>query len=238
MKSPTKQARPLTVAEVKKLHAVTTDQSASLQQRVLAAHLLLMLYTRSRTSDLAHVHEVLHDVSVKASSSGAPDFIQISTKYHKAAKSAEKKNLLLPILASSTAVVHDDWLATWFRLRRRAGLKVAGIFDCAMQPAPDLNKEGAWLCRPLTYSETTMVIRCLLQIDDRDVTSHSLKTTCLSWAAKAELPREQRRLLGRHSSALQDADSVYVRDLAVAPVKGSQRVLLIRRRIQSGPAQV
>ena len=122
MKSPTKQARPLTVAEVKKLHAVTTDQSASLQQRVLAAHLLLMLYTRSRTSDLAHVHEVLHDVSVKSSSSGAPDFIQISTKYHKAAKSAEKKNFLLPILASSTAVVHDDWLATWLRLRRRAGL--------------------------------------------------------------------------------------------------------------------
>jgi NADPH-dependent 7-cyano-7-deazaguanine reductase QueF len=58
------------------------------------------------------VHKVLHDVSVKAASSGAPDFIQISTKYHKAAKSAEKKNLLLPILASSTAVVHDDWLAT------------------------------------------------------------------------------------------------------------------------------
>ena len=67
MKSTTKQARPLTVAEVKMLHAVTIDQSASLQQRVLASHLLLMLYTRSRTSDLAHVHEVLHDVSAKAS---------------------------------------------------------------------------------------------------------------------------------------------------------------------------
>ena len=74
-----------------------------------------------------------------------------------------------------------------------------------------------------------MVIRCLLQIDDRDVTSHSLKTTCLSWAAKAELPREQRRLLGRHSSSLQDSDSIYARDLAVAPVKALQRVLTLIR---------
>ena len=137
MKSATKQARPLTVAEVRKLHAVTTDQSASLQQRVLASHLLMMLYTRSRTSDLAHVHEVLHDVSAKASSSGAPDFIQISTRYHKAAKSAEKKSLLLPILASSTAVVHDDWLSTWLKLRRQAGLRVAGVFDCnSTSPGP------------------------------------------------------------------------------------------------------
>jgi hypothetical protein len=80
-----------------------------------------------------------------------------------------------------------------------------------------------------------MVIRCLLQIDDRDVTSHSLKTTCLSWAAKAELPREQRRLLGRHSLALQDADSVYARDLAVAPVKALQRVLLLIREGEFNP---
>ena len=106
-----------------------------------------------------------------------------------------------------------------------------------MQPAPDLNKDGAWLCRPLTCSETTMVSRCLLQIDDRDVTSHSLKTTCLSWAAKAERPREQRRLLGRHSSALQDADSVYARDLAVAPVKALQRVLLLIREGEFSPDQ-
>ena len=130
-------------------------------------------------------------------------------QYHKAAKSAEKKS----------------------------GLKVAGVFDCAIQPAPDLNREGAWLCRPLTCSETKMVIRCLLQIDDRDVTFHSLKTTCLSWTAKAELPREQRRLLGGHSSSLQDSDSIYARDLAVAPVKALQRVLTLIRDGEFEPDQ-
>ena len=142
MKLAAKQTRPLTVVEVRRLHAVTTDQSASLQQRVLASHLLMMLYTRSRTSDLAHVHEVSHDVSANVSSSGAPDFIQISTKYHKAAKGDGTQSPLLPILASSTAVVHDDWLSTWMKLRKQAGLKVAGVFDCAIQPAPDLSREG------------------------------------------------------------------------------------------------
>ena len=138
------------------------EEKNDLQHRMLATHLLLMLYTRSRTSDLAHVHEVLHDVSSKDAVSGGPGFIQISTRHHKSARSAEKKNLQLSILASSSGVTEDDWLATWLRLRRQAGLKVAGQFDCAMQPAADLNNQGCWLQRPLTCSETTMLLRLSL----------------------------------------------------------------------------
>ena len=166
-KEPTRQARALTVAEVKRLHSVTTCQTTDLQQKVMAIHLLLMLYTRSRTSDLAHVQEVLHDVSLSDQSSGGPEFIQISTRYHKSAKNVEKKNLLLPILASGTSVVEDAWLVTWLKLRRQAGLKVAGEFNGAIQPAPDLSKEGQWLRRPLTCSETTLMLRSLLGCQDK-----------------------------------------------------------------------
>lgn len=236
-KEPTRQARALTVAEVKRLHSVTTCQTTDLQQKVMAIHLLLMLYTRSRTSDLAHVQEVLRDVSLSDQSSGGPEFIQISTRYHKSAKNVEKKNLLLPILASGTSVVEDAWLVTWLKLRRQAGLKVAGEFNGAIQPAPDLSKEGQWLRRPLTCSETTLMLRSLLGCQDKNLTSHSLKTTCLSWAAKAELPRDQRRLLGRHASSLQDADSVYARDLAFAPVKALQRVLILIKNGEFDPDQ-
>ena len=236
-KGPTKQARALTVVEVRRLHAITTSAKADLHQKLMAIHLLLMLYTRSRTSDLAHVHEISHDVSSKEGGPATPGFIQISTRYHKSARNVEKKNLLLPILASSTSVVEDEWLVTWLKLRKKAGLKVAGLFNGAIQPAPDLNKSGEWLSRPLTCSETTMILRALLQCEDKDLTSHSLKTTCLSWAAKAEMPREQRRLLGRHASALQDADSVYARDLAFAPVKALQRVLLLIKDGEFDPDQ-
>ena len=176
-------------------------------------------------------------MSLSDQSSGGPEFIQISTRYHKSAKNVEKKNLLLPILASGTSVVEDAWLVTWLKLRRQAGLKVAGEFHGAIQPAPDLSKEGQWLRRPLTCSETTLMLRSLLGCQDKNLTSHSLKTTCLSWAAKAELPRDQRRLLGRHASALQDADSVYARDLAFAPVKALQRVLILIKNGEFDPDQ-
>ena len=53
----------------------------------------------------------------------------------------------------------------------------------------------------------------------------------------AELPRDQRRLLGRHSSSLQDSDSIYARDLAVAPVKALQRVLTLIRDGEFEPDQ-
>lgn len=47
--------------------------------------------------------------------------------------------------------------------------------------------------------------------------SHSLKAATLSWLAKAEVPREHRRLLGRHSDAVTGSDAVYSHDLAYAP---------------------
>jgi hypothetical protein len=219
----------LTVDEVRRLHKATLDNSLDLQERVLAIHLLLMLYTRSRVSDLAHVEEVSHDVSRTSSTDGVRGFVQITTRYHKAARSAEKKSLLLPIVASSTSVVEDDWLVTWLRLRKKAGLKAAGEFNAAIQPAPNVNKANEWLVRRLSCSEVTLVLRGLLGCSDPDLTSHSLKATCLSWAAKAELPRDQRRLLGRHASAIQDSDSVYARDLAFAPAQALQRVIILIR---------
>ena len=112
----------------------------------------------------------------------------------------------------------DDWITRWIRLRKEAGLPVSGTFNGALQPAPDVQRDGSWLTRPLACSQMTLILRSMLQSSDRDLTSHSLKVTGLSWSAKAEIPREQRRLLGRHASSLQDADSIYSRDLSFAPV--------------------
>ena len=208
----------MTVEEVKALHTKTQDKKLPLSHRLIAAHLLMMLYTRSRNSDLAHIHEVMHDGGLESGRESAVGYIQISTRHHKTAKTAEKKNLLLPILASSVGVTYDDWITRWIRLRKEAGLPVSGTFNGALQPAPDVQRDGSWLTRPLACSQMTLILRSMLQSSDRDLTSHSLKVTGLSWSAKAEIPREQRRLLGRHASSLQDADSIYSRDLSFAPV--------------------
>ena len=228
-KKPTRQARPLTVEEVRSLHVKTQDKTVPLSHRLIAAHLLLMLYTRSRNSDLAHVHEVMHDGGFESGRESAVGYIQISTRHHKAAKTAEKKNLLLPILASSVGVTNDDWITRWIKLRKEASLPVSGMINSALQPAPDLQRDGMWMTRPLSCSEVTLILRSMLQSSDRDLTSHSLKVSGLSWSAKAEIPREQRRLLGRHASSLQDADSVYSRDLAFAPVQAFGRMIALIR---------
>ena len=55
LKGPTKQARPLTVMEVRKLQKFMADPSKELQERLICSHLVLMIYTRSRNSDLAYV---------------------------------------------------------------------------------------------------------------------------------------------------------------------------------------
>lgn len=77
MKSPTKQARPLTVVEVKKLRAVSEDMTRTLVDRCIASNLLFALYGRCQMSDLSHVHEGLHDQS------GASGFMEVTTRHHK-----------------------------------------------------------------------------------------------------------------------------------------------------------
>ena len=70
------------------------------------------------------------------------------------------------------------------------------------------------------------MLRSLLgAFDDPRLTSHSLKTTCLSWCAKADVSREHRRILGRHTSAVVDADSIYSRDLMYGPVVDLEKVM-------------
>ena len=78
--------------------------------------------------------------------------------------------------------------------------------------------------RPVGCSETTQMLRMLLENGDDDLLSHSMKCTALSWAAKCGVPRELRRLLGRHATATRDADSVYSRDLMITPIRELGRV--------------
>eukprot|EP00438_Fugacium_kawagutii_P013461 Skav231265 [mRNA] locus=scaffold2436:156424:157206:+ [translate_table: standard] len=197
MKSATRQARPLSVNEVKKLHAAASDEGRSDLDRVMASHLLLMMYTRSRNSDLAHVHEISHELMRADGRDRRAGFIQIDTQYHKAARSVESKSRLLPILASPEGVVDDAWINVWIQNRKRMNLQVSGIVDGAIMPAPDNNKSSSWTKRPLTCSETTAMLRSFLEISEPELTSHSLKRTCLSWVSKAKVVRDHRRLLGQ-----------------------------------------
>ena len=59
-KPPTRQARPLTVREVVRLHEIAIAPGEPLVNRVAATHFLLMIYGRCRNSGLVHIQEILH----------------------------------------------------------------------------------------------------------------------------------------------------------------------------------
>jgi hypothetical protein len=219
LKSPARQARPLSVAEERILHAVADGTEHSVVDRCIASGILLALYGRCRVSDTNFVHEILHDVTSDAG------YLEVTTRYHKAARTAQQKALLLPIVISCAGVVNFPWIHSWIANRKAAGLPTSGRIDGALMPAPSLGAFPSWLQRPLSPGEVTNILRGFLKSDDGSLTSHSLKATTLSWAAKAEIPREQRRILGRHASTVQCADSFYSRDMSIGPVNSLKKVI-------------
>ena len=105
-------------------------------------------------------------------------------------------------------------------------LPVEGHLGGPLMPAPAPQSDSMWSTRPLTSREITAMLHSILGVfGDPKLTSHSLKTTCLSKCAKADVSREHRRILGRHTSALADADSVYSRDLMYGPVVSLEKVM-------------
>lgn len=227
-KRPTRQARALLVEEVMKIHKVAADPSISAVDRTIASNLLMAMYGRCRMSDLNHIHEILHDMS------GSAGFVELTTRFHKTSKTAQQKSMLLPIVVSCAGVDDDPWVHRWIANRKETGLPTSGIVDGPLMPAPTGNA-SRWGKRPLTPNEVTKILRVFVSSDDPTVSSHSLKATTLAWSAKAELPREHRRVLGRHSSAVVDADSLYSRDLSVGPVRALERVILLIKSKQFFP---
>ena len=228
-KAPSRQARPLTVQEVQRLHGISDGVEHSAVDRCIASGLLLALYGRCRVSDLGYIHEILHDLS------GGTGFIEVTTRFHKAARSAQQKAMLLPIVISSAGVQDPPWVQSWIKNRKECGLPTSGIVKGALLPAPMFGEKAEWSARPLSTGEVTSILKGFLKSDDQDLSSHSLKATTLSWAAKGEMLREHRRILGRHAATVQGSDSFYSRDMSVGPVNALQKLINLIKAGQFTP---
>ena len=227
MKASTRQARPLSVAEVSKLRQIACSGDTPLVDRVVATHFLLMIYGRCRASDTCSVQSTTHDNDHKTG------FVEVSTRQHKSSKSAVTKSWLLPIVIPCFGVADPSWIQSWWECRVEAGVKVVGDIDGPLLPAPRMTgdqSEISWTSRPMTCVEMSGMLRSFLDAeDDLFLTSHSMKSTTFSWASKAEMPSAYRRILGKHSAAVKESDSVYARDLSFGPVRALERVFVMIR---------
>lgn len=217
---PQLQASPLKVAELSALHEVLGDVDANSWDRNMAGSFLCCVYTRSRWSDFQHSNVLEADPN-----QFCPEFVELSITDFKTKTANAWRGGLLAAVAPAVGVTSDNWASAWMAVREALQAPLDEGFP--VMPAPDM--AGTPTKRPITTREVTGWIRLLLQrsglsLGERRISSHSAKSTMLSFLAKygAELP--VREILGAHVSHLQSVIR-YSRDALAEPLRVMNRML-------------
>ena len=196
-KKPTVQKPPLTADQVRWLETMASSAD-DLYDRFVASTVLLMIYGRARYSDLKRATAILVDIPADQTKG----YIELEVQDPKQARATNRRRMMLPLVAPALGIGESPWAAQWLHNRRRLGLACNGpLFG---QPLlPELLADGSLSSGMLSTSALSKWTRALLarQPDaDMDkvikISSHSLKATGLSWAAKSNMPIQDRTLLG------------------------------------------
>ena len=224
-KGPTKQAPPLELAHLQRLHEVL-ESATCLTDRLGAAMMLICNYGRARWSDLRYIHHVTIE-------EGRNGFLTLYTTEHKTSAVGARREQYLPLVVPWMGVTHSEWIPVFLEVYAQVGLDIRKVPLGPLMPAP--KQGGGFGARPLSTPEAAEWLRLLLKGTDAHQTfrAHSLKTTLLVWAAKAGLDKEVRAVLGHHASALQGSEVVYSRHLQTRALR-KLNMLLHRVRIGLG----
>ena len=221
-----RQAAVLTVRQVLKLHEILRSSTAHVYDRAAAAYFLIAIYGRCRHSDLLHLAGCYHDWSNEEGG-----FLEFQVSHLKTSRSAQRKAQLIPLLIPAKGVDGRVWVGeaveAFFMIGRPLDADISGplLLPPANEDCTSLQRRG------LGSDEASDLLRGLLKVEwasgtaGPKVSSHSCKSTALSWAAKFGVQREERMTLGRHASATQGTDAIYARDLTVGPTRSLQHVL-------------
>jgi hypothetical protein len=220
-KRPLQQAKVLTVRQVKHLESIVLS-NADIQDRVMAGYCLVCLNSRARWNDIQFPTRLSEDRDGLGQG-----FYQIDVRIVKTSSTAEKKAMLLPVTGIIDGLEHSNWFDKWVNDRTSAGLP---NINCESPLMPGVLVNGKWDKAPLSTSQASKWIRELLkpctthEHDLLKTSSHSLKATTLSWAAKYGLSIEDRKLLGYH--VLDSANSTlhYSRDALSGPLRRMQEI--------------
>ena len=122
--------------------------------------------------------------------------------------------ILLPLLALGQALYGSSWGTVWFLARQRAGIEQ---FPFIMPAFSEVS--GQWLPRRMTSVEGSLWLREFLvragvpEQEAGKYSSHSLKSTLLSWSAlHGSLSMDERRAMGHHFDGRLAIPLVYSRD--------------------------
>jgi hypothetical protein len=226
------QAKVLTVDQVTKLEKLVTCAEDPVD-RILSGHMLFVLYSRSRWSDAQAVEELIIDHS-----DSDHGFIEAKTTYVKTANTTDKKRMFLPLTAITDGLYDSQWSVKWLHERKEYGL-------LEPQPGvpllPAVATNGRFSMLPMSPATGSACLRDLLMLagctkdEVRGISSHSLKATCLSWAAKGGLSRETRQILGYHIAQGAKTALHYSRDEQAEPLRKLSMLLAQIRNKEFDP---
>ena len=226
-RGPIKQAQPLTVDQVYKLEKMALEHTDD-KTRFIAGYLCFCLFSCARFSDAMYAESWILD---------APNpsfgFLEARTKRFKTANLL-KRSTFLPLVSFTNGLHIKSWAEEFFKLQETvcSGTNRPGFV------LPGILRNGEWANRPMTTSEGSQALREILRDSGalpEGVSTHSLNVTLLSWASKAQLSVEDRRLLGHHVDRNQVSPLTYSRDALSGPLERMFRVIMQVRAGEFNP---
>ena len=224
---PIVQAAPLTVQQVCQLERLVIS-SEDLRDKVMLGCALILVYSCGRVSDGQRAVSCIVDADldeINPLDTEVQGYLELEVLGNKAARSDKLKRSLLPLVAPIYSLASVEWFRAWLQAREVLGLNTEGKLKYPFLTRFNTLHEA--MNQSVSSSELGAFIREALQIpsDQRLVRGHSLKTTCLSWAAKYGLPQHTRRLLGHHLDQNAISTETYARDVMAGSIRELAGVL-------------
>ncbi len=214
-KRDTMSAPPFTVAAVEALERAIADEKLHATKRIAAGFARFCTGGRIRHGDGNRIdREPDTDPSSIRRSLRGLGFVEVTGKVTKTSQGQHRRRPI-PMSAHSWGIVDKFWAAKWLRLRQKHGRDATT--DGSLMPAcgPD------WVLIPGTRMSSDTMTTILREVlvsqgisadEAGRYTTHSMKTTFLSWAGKTGLPKSIRRALGGHSKPGDRMPDLYSRD--------------------------
>ena len=204
------QAEPLTVANLERLHAIL-EGTGDAWDKLASGAFLFCVYSRARWSDFIHGSQVKLD----RFSDGRISYVEMDIAIHKTMHAAARRFRFLNLTAPGVGVHGSDWVGAWMQCMVTLNIDPHSANGSCLMPAP--GDDGRPLKRAVESDEAGCWLRLLLgeavkRSDSvKKLSSHSLKSTMLSFAAKRGYSLPDRLSMGHHVHPFKMAD-VYARD--------------------------
>ena len=213
------QASPLRVSELRHFHSLLFT-SDDLWVQLFCGAVLMTVYCRARWGDLMRAECIVID----RDRDGKLMYLEARTGRHKTMRSQMHRHQFLPMVAPVHGIDKRDWGSQWLHVREL--LNVPMPPEGLVMPAPD--RQGNATCRPLETQECSAwlkkIVSAISSVGDRRISSHSMKSTFLSYAAKRGIGIPERLQLGYHTSSFQ-MGMVYSRDGAAASIMVLEKLI-------------